>query len=158
MKLNKDNLITAITSTFLLVIIIVLVSYFFVAEKVLIGPILILLGILCVIFLLLFRIPLQILKSDILFGIIDNGILAVFVLSGAEFFGILGAIVGSLVGNAVTDGFAGILEGYQWQKINNKKIKDERTAFTVAVGKLAGCLFGAGIVLTFYWSIISLLV
>ncbi len=121
----------------------------------LIGPILILFGIVSLLPLGVFKIPFQSIKADIIFGIIDNGLLAIFALAGAEFFGILGAIVGSLVGNAVTDGFAGIFEGYEWQKITKTKIKDKRTALTVAVGKLAGCLFGAGVILTIFWSILN---
>lgn len=156
-QINKDGLMNAIINILLLTGIIILVSYFFVNQKVIIGPILILLGLITLLPIIFFRIPLQILSSDILFGMIDNGILAIFALSGAEFFGILGAIIGGLVGNAVTDGLAGIFEGYEWQKIKRLKIKDNRTILTVAIGKLAGCLFGGGIVLTIAWSIFSLI-
>ena len=156
MVINEEKLITAILNILLLTGIILLASYFFVTQKRMIGPIIILLGILSILPLLLFKIPLQILKAEIFFGLIDNGILAIFALLGAEFFGILGAIVGGLVGNAITDGFAGIFEGYEWQRMKKLKIKDKRTALTVAVGKLSGCLFGGGIVLTIAWSFLNL--
>jgi len=156
MVMDKEKLMTAILNITILTIIILLVSYFFVTQKRIIGPIMIVLGIISILPLLLFKVPIQILKAEILFGLIDNGILAIFALSGAEFFGILGAIVGGLVGNAITDGFAGIFEGYEWQKIKKLKIKDKRTALTVAIGKLAGCLFGGGIALTIAWSILNL--
>lgn len=155
-KLNKENWMTAILHLLVLTVIILLVGYFFVTQKRIIGPILILLGIISLVPIYFFKTPLQILRSDIMFGIIDNGVLAIFALFGAELFGILGAIVGGLVGNAITDGLAGLFEGYEWQKVKNLKIKDKRTAFTVAIGKLAGCLFGGGIVLTVAWSILKL--
>ena len=156
MMINKEELMTAILNIILLTGIILLVSYFFVTQKRIIGPIMILLGIISILPLFLFKVPIRILKAEILFGLIDNGVLAIFALSGAELFGILGAIVGGLVGNAITDGFAGIFEGYEWQKIKILKLKDKRTALTVAIGKLAGCLFGGGIVLTIAWSILNL--
>ena len=132
-----------------------LISYFFVTQKKLIGPVLIILGFLSLLPLRLFNIPTDILKAEIMFGIIDNGILAIFALSGAELFGILGAIIGSLVGNAITDGFAGIFEGYEWNKISN--LNGKRTILTISLGKLSGCLLGGGLVLTIAWSILNLL-
>ena len=156
MAIDKEKLMTAILNIILLTVIILLVSYFFVTQKRIMGPIMILLGIISILPLFLFKVPIRILKAEILFGLIDNGILAIFALSGAELFGILGAIVGGLVGNAITDGFAGIFEGYEWQKIKKLKMTDKRTALTVAVGKFSGCLFGGGIVLTIAWSILNL--
>ncbi|MBS3113429.1 hypothetical protein J4418_05085 [Candidatus Woesearchaeota archaeon] len=156
MAMDKEKLMTAILNISLLAIIILLVSFFFLTQKRIIGPIMIVLGIISILPIFLFKVPIRILKADILFGLIDNGTLAIFVLSGAELFGIFGAIVGGLVGNAITDGFAGIFEGYEWQKIKKLKIKDKRTALTVAIGKLAGSLFGGGIVLIIAWSILNL--
>ena len=156
MKIDKPGLMTVALSITILTVIIVSVTYFFVTRKMLIGPILIILGMISLIPVILSRISIRILKAEILFGVIDNGILAVFALSGAELFGILGAIVGSLVGNAVTDGIAGIFEGYEWQKTKKLNIKDNRTALTVAIGKLSGCLFGGGIVLTIVWTFLNI--
>jgi len=153
--INKRKLITALLTLFLLTVIIMLISYFFVTQKKLIGPVLIILGFLSLLPLRLFNIPTDILKAEIMFGIIDNGILAIFALSGAELFGILGAIIGSLVGNAITDGFAGIFEGYEWNKISN--LNGKRTILTISLGKLSGCLLGGGLVLTIAWSILNLL-
>jgi len=155
--INKHKIITALVTLFILTVIIVLISYFFVTQKRLIGPILILLGLLSLLPLRLFNIPTDVLKAEILFGIIDNGILAIFALSGAEMFGILGAIIGSLVGNAITDGFAGIFEGYEWNKISNLNLKGKRTILTISLGKLSGCLIGGGAVLTIAWSIFNLM-
>ncbi|MBI2662160.1 hypothetical protein HYX11_01745 [Candidatus Woesearchaeota archaeon] len=153
--INKRKLITALLTLFLLTIIILLISYFFITQKKLIGPVLIILGFLSLLPLRLFNIPTEILKAEIIFGIIDNGVLAIFALSGAELFGILGAIIGSLVGNAITDGFAGIFEGYEWNKISELNLKGKRTILTVSLGKLSGCLLGGGVILTIAWSILN---
>lgn len=149
--IKKDGLTISLINITILAIIIILVSYLFINQKPLIGPVLIFLGLICLIPILFLKIPFQILKGDIIFGVIDNGTLAIFALTGAEFFGILGALIGSLVGNSVTDAFAGIFEGLEWQKTT--KSKNKRTPLTVALGKLAGCLLGAGIVLVIAWTI-----
>lgn len=150
--MKKRDLTTAIASIAILTIIILFVSYLSLNNKI-IGPVLILSGMITLIPIIFFKIPFATLKGDVIFGFIDNGILAIFAITGAELFGILGAIIGGLVGNSITDGIAGIFEGYEWQKLKETKIKKERTALTVAIGKLAGCLFGAGIILTLVWTI-----
>ena len=150
-KMQKRDLTTAIASITILTIIILFVSYFSLNNKI-IGPVLVILGIITLIPIIFFKIPLAALKGDIIFGLIDNGALAIFAITGAEFFGILGAIVGGIIGNAITDGLAGIFEGYEWQMLKETKAKKERTALTVSIGKLAGCLLGAGIVLTLIWT------
>ena len=155
--IKKGNLTTALINVILSMIIILAVIYSFVTKTMIIGPILIALGVIILIPLYVWKIPLSILKSEIWFGMIDNGVLAIFALSGAELFGVLGAIVGSLVGNAITDGLAGIFEGYAWQKTDKLNITGKRTALTVAIGKMAGCLWGGGLVLTIAWSILSYL-
>jgi hypothetical protein len=44
-------------------------------------------------------------------------------------------------------GIAGIFEGEMAEKLRERKIAEERTMLGSAVGKMAGCLFGAGVVL-----------
>ena len=59
------------------------------------------------------------------------------------------AILGGVVGNAVTDGIAGIFEGHYAEKLRAQSAPEERTMLKSAVGKMAGCLFGAGIAFAF---------
>ncbi len=80
---------------------------------------------------------------DVIFGIIDNGILALMAVIGGEIAGVAGAVIGGVVGNAITDGIAGLFEGYWAETVSN----DRRTVVGSAVGKMAGCLLGAGVVL-----------
>jgi len=111
------------------------------------GLILIFLSLLCLASLLLFKIKLKSTLPDIFFGIIDNGILAILAIFGGHFAGVTGAILGGVVGNAITDGIAGVFEGSLAEQLRLKFVIEERTMLKSAVGKMAGCLFGAGVIL-----------
>lgn len=150
----KQDLFRAAANVTILSLVIFAVSFFFL-DRAEIGFVLVLLGFVSLTPALVFNIPFKSLWPDIFFGLLDNGILAVFIILGADIFGLLGAVVGGVVGNAVTDGFAGIFEGHAWQLLAKHKIKDKRTSLSVAIGKLAGCLFGAGIILIINWLIES---
>jgi len=84
---------------------------------------------------------------DIVFGLIDNGVLAILAVIGAEIAGVAGAIIGGVVGNSITDGIAGVFEGHIAERLREKKISEERTMVGSSIGKMAGCLLGAGFVL-----------
>jgi hypothetical protein len=133
----------------ILCIIVFVVSIFFVENTQLIGFILVGLSILCVASLIPFGIKVKSIQPDVMFGIIDNGILAIMAIVGGHFAGVAGAIIGGVVGNAITDGIAGVFEGYSAENLRMKKINEERTILKSAVGKMAGCLLGAGVVLIF---------
>ncbi len=137
----------AMVNILTLCVIIAAVSLFFINQASWIGLILILLAILCLLSLIPFKIRLKSVQPDIMFGLIDNGILAVMAIFGGHFAGVVGAILGGVVGNAITDGIAGIFEGYYAEKLRQESISEERTMLKSAVGKMAGCLLGAGIVL-----------
>lgn len=112
------------------------------------GLVLIILALLCLTSLIPFKINLKSALPDVFFGIIDNGILAVLAIFGGYFAGVTGAIIGGVVGNALTDGIAGIFEGQMAEKLRERFVPEERTMLKSAVGKMAGCLLGAGVVLT----------
>ncbi len=143
----RQKLIVSVLNITTLCIIIAAVSVFFVNNARWIGIVLIFLAILCVLSLIPFKIKLRSIQPDIVFGLIDNGVLAILAIFGGHFAGVTGAILGGVVGNAITDGIAGIFEGYSAEKLRLQLISEERTMLKSAVGKMAGCLFGAGIVL-----------
>lgn len=143
----RQKFFLAILNILSLCLIIGAVSIFIVGSGYWIGFILILLAALCLLSLIPFKIKIKSVQPDILFGIIDNGILAILAIFGGHFGGVAGAILGGVVGNAITDGIAGILEGYSAEKLRLQLVPEERTMLKSAVGKMAGCLFGAGIVL-----------
>ncbi len=148
MKFTHHKLILAVLNIFTLSLLIISVSIFFINNSKWIGPILIILAILSLASLIPFKIKIKSALPDITFGLIDNSILAILAIFGGYYAGVSGAIIGGVVGNAITDGIAGIFEGKMAEKLRSMLIHEERTMLKSAVGKIAGCLFGAGIILT----------
>ena len=139
----RKGLIPAIVHVTTLCVVVFAVSAYFVYDDGRIGYALVVLGLFCLWSVKLFGIPIASLGPDIVFGVIDNGVLAVMAVFGGRIAGVPGAIIGGVVGNALTDGIAGIFEGYWAESL----ISDKRTILGSAVGKMAGCLLGAGLVL-----------
>jgi hypothetical protein len=146
-KIMSKMFLLSILNIFTLCVIIAGVSIFFIYNASWIGFVLIVLAILCLVSLVPFKINLRSIQPDIIFGLIDNAILAILSIFGGHFAGVTGAILGGVVGNAITDGIAGIFEGHYAEKLRLKQVSEERTMLKSAIGKMAGCLFGAGIVL-----------
>lgn len=149
----KKNFISISVTIISLCIIIASVSIYFIYNQSLIGFVLLILGLLILLPLKLFNIKIKSVIPDIVFGLIDNGILAILAIIGANYAGVIGAILGGVVGNTITDGIAGVFEGYSAELARKRKITDKRTAIGSAIGKMSGCLIGAGIVLIFAWLI-----
>lgn len=84
---------------------------------------------------------------DLIFGAIDSGLLVVAACIGAAGFGLKGAIIGGVVGDAVTDGIAGFFEGGIAEWLRARGIEESRTTLGSSCGKMAGCLAGSGSVL-----------
>lgn len=143
----RQKFILSIMNIITLCVVIAAVSVFFVNNARWVGIVLIILSVLCLLSLLPFKIKLKSVQPDIVFGIIDNGILAILAIFGGHFAGVAGAILGGVVGNAITDGIAGIFEGYYAEKLRIQLIPEERTMLKSSIGKMAGCLFGAGIIM-----------
>lgn len=144
--MNK-KLILSILDIITLCIVIAAISISFVENNKWMGIVLVGLALLCIVSLIPFKVDLKSILPDIFFGLIDNGILAILAIFGGHFAGVAGAIIGGVVGNAITDGIAGIFEGQMAEKLRSKSISEERTMFKSAVGKMAGCLLGAGVIL-----------
>lgn len=113
-----------------------------------IGPVVLLLGLLPLAGLLLARRRLVGALPDLIFGALDTGLLTVPALWGGLLFGVAGAIAGGVVGDALTDAVAGFVEGSIGEWLESKGISASREAVTTSLGKMAGCLFGSGLVLS----------
>jgi hypothetical protein len=139
----NTKLLASILNVLVLCVVIFSISTFFIYQVKLIGYILMILTSICLASLKLFKIKISSVMPDVIFGVIDNGILALMAVIGGEIAGVSGAVIGGVVGNAITDGIAGLFEGYWAETITD----DKRTIVGSAVGKMAGCLLGAGVVL-----------
>ncbi len=153
---KSDKILKPILSVTALSIIIFGVVVFFIYQKRWIGPVFIVLGILHLVVLEFFGKKITSVWPDIIFGVIDNGVLVIGAIIGADFAGPLGAVVGAAAANAITDGFAGIFEGWTAHHLRKRGIKEERTALGSAIGKMAGCFLGAGIILVIAWTLFLL--
>jgi hypothetical protein len=117
-------------------------------EGLLLGPMILVLSVLPLVGLLLCRQPFKQAVPDLVFGSIDTGLLAVPALLGGLHFGAIGALAGAVIGDAITDSIAGFFEGGIARWLRTKGIEELRYPINTSLGKMAGCLLGAGIVLT----------
>lgn len=154
--MKEQGLIKAFTSVMVISIVVIGVVSFNIYRTRLIGPLIILLGLIPWIPLKISGRTIRSTSADIAFGAIDTGILGIVALIGASFAGVLGAIVGGAVGDAITDGFAGLFEGKTAEYLRKHGIEESRTPLSSSMGKMSGCLIGVGIVLTIAWSILRL--
>tara|TARA_Y100000310_G_C20441714_1_gene696444 strand:+ start:230 stop:697 length:468 start_codon:yes stop_codon:yes gene_type:complete len=144
-KGTKYNFLKALFGFITFSIVIIAVTFYFVYDKVWIGPVFIGLGVLNLIIIKVFGVNLKEVYPDMVFGLIDNGGLVFAAALGGLIAGIPGAIIGGAAGNTITDGIAGLFEGQVAESQRKYKIDNFRTAFSSSFGKMAGCLFGAGI-------------
>jgi len=154
--MNKEGILPALASLAIVSIVVISVISFVIYNMRLIGPIIILLGFLAWIPLKILGRSIKSTGADIIFGAVDTGILAVAALIGAGFAGVLGAIVGGAVGDSITDGFAGLSEGKAAEYLRRHGIEEARTPLSSSLGKMSGCLIGAGITLTIAWTLLQI--
>lgn len=154
----KKNLVhkgffKAITSFVTLSIIVIAVGFYFVFDKKLIGPVFLILGVMSFLFLKFLKIKIKLIYPDLVFGFTDNSIMVFAVIIGGSFGGIPGAIIGGVAGNTITDGIGGLFEGYVSERLTKGKFERKRTALSSSLGKMTGCMFGAGFSLTIVYLI-----
>ncbi len=142
---TKIAFLRAIASFITLSIIVIAVSSYFVFKKDLIGPAFLLLGLFVLSISNFLTIKISSIYPDIVFGAIDNGVLVFAAVIGGNLAGIPGAIIGGAAGNTITDGVGGLFEGYIAEHQRKLKIDNLRTTMSSMLGKMAGCLLGAGI-------------
>lgn len=154
--MKKEGLLRAFVSMVIICIVIISFISFIIYNTRLIGPIIIVLGLIPWIPLKLSGRTIKSVGADILFGAIDTGLLGIAALIGASLAGTLGAIVGGAVGDSITDGFAGLGEGKIAEYLRRHGIEEARTPLSSSMGKTSGCLLGVGIVLTITWGILGI--
>ena len=113
-----------------------------------IGPIVLALGLIPIAGLVIAKRHMVGAVPDMVFGAIDTGLLVIPALWGGIAFGVAGAIAGGVIGDALTDAIAGFFEGSIAEWLRERGIEESREAVTTALGKMSGCLLGAGMVLS----------
>jgi uncharacterized membrane protein len=148
MKKNKIKALE-ISTVIILCIITIIIAFFSMRLGRFVSIIIFGLGLLPILTAYIFKISLKKILPDIIFGLIDNILLIIPAIIGAELFGAAGALAGAVVGNAVSDGIAGLFEGSISEWLNMKGIDSKRTLLGSSLGKMSGCLL-VGIFLIFF--------
>lgn len=147
MKKNKRKILE-ISIVVILCIITLVVAFFSIRLGRFISIVIFGLGFIPILIAFIFKISLRKILPDIIFGLIDNILLIIPAIIGAELFGAAGALAGAVVGNAVSDGIAGIFEGSISEWLHLRGIDSTRTILGSSLGKMSGCLL-IGIFLIF---------
>ena len=147
----KHSIWYSIGNLIVISIIIVAISSYFIFNKMLIGPVFLVMGVCFIFYLKYYKNIFSYYYPDMVFGMVDDFVMVFATTLGGSFAGVGGAIIGGVTGNALTDGLGGLFEGYIVEHQRKFKIDNVRTAFSTMLGKIAGCLFGAGIGLIIVW-------
>ena len=145
-KRNKN--ILEISIVVLLSIVTVIIAFFSMRLGRFVSIVIFGLGLVPILIAYIFKISLKKILPDIIFGLIDNILLIIPAIIGAELFGAAGALAGAVVGNAVSDGIAGLFEGSISEWLHLKGIDSTRTLLGSSLDKMSGCLL-IGIFLIF---------
>lgn len=148
MKKNKRKTLE-ISIVIILCVITIIIAFFSMRLGRFVSIIIFGLGLLPILVAYVFKISLKKISPDIIFGLIDNTLLIIPAIIGAELFGAAGALAGAVVGNAVSDGIAGLFEGSISEWLHIKGIDSSRTLLGSSLGKMSGCLL-VGIFLIFF--------
>jgi len=148
MKKNKRKTLE-IGMVIILCVITIIIAFFSMRLGRFVSIVIFGLGLLPILVAYIFKINLKRILPDIIFGLIDNVLLIIPAIIGAQLFGAAGALAGAVVGNAVSDGIAGIFEGSISEWLHIKGIDSARTLLGSSLGKMSGCLL-VGIFLIFF--------
>jgi hypothetical protein len=145
-KISKEyKFLKALGNFLILTIIVIGVSAFFLNKEGVIGFAFILMGFVGLAMLKLYKIEFRQVYPDVIFGAIDNGVLIFAAVIGGNLGGVTGAVIGGAAGNTITDGIGGLFEGNIAEHQREYKIDNLRTALSTSLGKMVGCLWGAGL-------------
>lgn len=156
----KDKFFKALLSLIgVSIVVAAVVSYFMFDRR--IGLAFLGMGFLSIGFIKLLKIKWEFIYPDFAFGFVDNGIMVFAAILGGSIGsvagatgGVAGAIIGAAAGNTITDGIGGFFEEYISEKQNSMgRFKDKRRILSASLGKMTGCMFGAGLSLTIAWVI-----
>jgi len=148
MKKNQRNILE-ISVVVLLAIVTALIAFFAMKLGRFVSIVIFGLGFVPILIAYIFKISIKKMLPDIIFGLIDNLLLIIPAIIGAQLFGAAGALAGAVIGNAISDSIAGIFEGSISGWLRTKGIDSTRTILGSSLGKMSGCLL-IGIFLIFF--------
>ncbi len=148
MKKSQRNILE-ISVVVLLAIVTALIAFFAMQLGRFVSIVIFGLGFVPILIAYIFKISIKKMLPDIIFGLIDNLLLIIPAIIGAQLFGAAGALAGAVVGNAISDSIAGIFEGSISEWLHTKGIDSTRTILGSSLGKMSGCLL-IGIFLIFF--------
>ena len=125
-----------------------LLGFYTLQHRFPVGPIVLGISLIPLFGMILARRPLPGAVPDIVFGVIDTGLLTIPAIWGGMVFGVAGAIAGGVIGDAITDAVAGFFEGSIAEWLRDRGIEASREPVTTSLGKMCGCLLGSGVVLS----------
>jgi len=154
MKKRTGHFLKALVSLIGVSFIVIAVVSYFIFNSTLIGLAFLAMGFLNLIFMKIMKIELKYIYPDLAFGFVDNGVMVFAAIAGGILAGVPGAIIGGVAGNTITDGIGGFFEGYVSERQKEKtRFESQRRALSSSLGKMTGCMFGAGVSLTIIWLI-----
>ena len=147
LRLAKDALTTGTAITIAVAVVLLLFQYGpedLAARARMYGFILLCLGLIPLGLAKLRRIKVKQIAADMVFGALDTSLMVAFAILFGLFGGPIGIVVGAGLGDALAEAIAAFFEGSIAEKLRAYGIDESRTALRTSLGKMAGCLFGAG--------------
>ncbi|MEM7815163.1 MAG: hypothetical protein QXF55_02370, partial [Candidatus Aenigmatarchaeota archaeon] len=156
--LSRESALIAVAQIAAIVLVAFAVYPFLEANMLFVGPVILLLGFLSLAMLRISGRTVRSVAADIVYGVMDVGLLSWVVSIEAVFAGPVGVVFGTVIAHALTDAVAGMVEGQVASALRSRGIEESRTPISSGLGKMVGGLLGAGIIITFVWLMIGQLV
>ena len=156
--LSRGSALIAIVQIIAILLAAFAVYPFLQANMLFVGPVILLLGLISLGMLKISGRTIRSVIADIVYGVLDVGLLSWVVSVEAVFAGPVGVVFGTVIAHALTDAIAGMAEGHVAAALRNRGIEEARTPISSGLGKMIGGLLGAGIIITFVWLMLGQLV
>jgi len=121
------------------------------ANMLFVGPVILVLGFVSLGMLKLSGRSIRSVIADIVYGVMDVGLLSWVVSIEAVFAGPVGVVFGTVIAHSLTDAVAGMAEGQIAESLRKHGIEESRTPISSGLGKMVGGLIGAGAIITIVW-------
>lgn len=153
--LSRDSALIAVAQIAAIVFAAFVVYPFLQANMLFVGPIILLLGLISLAMLKISGRTLRSVMADVVYGVMDVGLLSWVVSVEAVFAGPVGVVFGTVIAHALTDAVAGMVEGQVASALRARGVEEARTPISSGLGKMVGGLLGAGAIITITWLLLG---